>query len=310
MKSAAGETGGVRQDPRAAFGRTLSGDIIEVGPGSEPFPVGSGARVRYVDRSVAGGRDATWPELAGTRRGPKADVDIDLNVDGLAPFPDSSVDAIVASHVIEHVANPIAVLREFERVLRPAGRLALIVPDRGLTFDRVRQPTPLARLIRKLEEGTTTVSDDEIREFCSAIYHQPPIHPEPVREWHNPCRLDTERLDLHRRRSIHVHCWSTEEFAALIAGLLARGLVHWRLAQLFLPGEPLHIEFGLLLERGSTTGPGAGVEFVRDWATAVRATGDRDAGRIARFACALHRDMPSDVLASAEASLLAAPALG
>ena len=126
----------------------------------------------------------------------------------------------------------------------------LVVPDRTVTFDSVRQPTPLAQVLAKFHQGATRVDDEEIREFCRAIYYQPSMHPAVVREWYNPQRLDAERLELHRRRSIHVHCWSPEEFAALVAGLLANRLVSWKLADLYLPGDPRQIEFGLVLERG------------------------------------------------------------
>src|SRR5712692_1683247 len=240
----------MREDPRSVIGRTLSGDVLEIGPGHEPFPIAPGARVRYADRSVKGGRDKNWPELAESPRGPQTDFNIDLDVDGLAPISDCSLDAVIASHVIEHLANPIAALREFERVLRPRGRLILVVPDRHLTFDSVRQSTPLEYVLTKFHQGVTEVGDEEIKEFCSAIYYQPPIHPPAVREWHNPQRLNAELLELHRRRSIHAHCWSPEEFASLVAGLLSSGLVFWKFASLFLPGEPRHIEFCLVLERG------------------------------------------------------------
>jgi hypothetical protein len=146
-------------------------------------------------------------------------------------------------------------------------------------------------LLAKFHHGVTQVDDEEIKEFCSAIYYQPPIHPTIVREWHNPQRLNAELLELHRRRSIHVHCWSPEEFASLIVGLLADGLVAWKLADLFLPGNPRQIEFGFVLERGTSTGRAASNQFVRDWARAVLGTPDHDRRRIAMFDGALRRDL-------------------
>jgi hypothetical protein len=219
--------------------------------------------------------------------GPKAGLNINLDVDGLGPIADCSLAAVIACHVIEHLANPVAALREFERVLRRQGRLVLVVPDRTVTFDSVRQPTTLAHVLAKFHQGVTQVDDEEIREFCSAIYFQPPMHPTAVREWHNPQRLDAERFELHRRRSIHVHCWSPEEFASLIVGLLADGLVSWRFVDLYLPGDPRQIEFGLVLQRSASTGRAASNQFVRDWTNAVLGTPDHDPRRIAMFDCAL-----------------------
>jgi SAM-dependent methyltransferase len=281
----------MREDPRSIIGRTLSGDVLEIGPGDEPFPTAPNSCVRYADRSIEGGRDKNFPELTGLPHGPEADWKIDLDADGLAPIPDSSLDVVIACHVIEHLANPIAALREFERVLRSQGRLVLVVPDRNSTFDCARQPTHLAHALAKFRQGVTQVQHEEIREFCSAIYYQRPFLPTAVREWYNPQRLDAELVELHRRRTIHVHCWSPEEFASLIAGLLACGLASWKFAGFYLPGEPRQIEFGLVLERGTSTGRAGTNQFVRDWTRAVLDSAEYDPRRIAMFDCALHRDL-------------------
>ena len=268
-------------DVRTAIGRTLAGDVLEIGPGHVPFPVGDGARMTYADRSIDGGRDANFPELVGEPHGPDAHVDLDLDRDGLRAFADGSFDGVVASHMIEHLANPVAALVEFWRVLRPGGRLVLLVPDRDHTFDAGRAPTPLAHVLDEHRRGVTSVDEAHIREFCAALYAGPVIHPPEVRDWHDPERLDDERLELHRRRSIHVHCWSPEEFATLIVGIVAAGLGAWALRDVYLRDDLDEdgIEFGLVLERPSTAADDAVTQaaaVAAAWATAVASDPGRD----------------------------------
>ena len=53
------------------------------------------------------------------------------SVDNLTMYPDNSVDLIYCSHVLEHFkrSHVPAVLKEWYRVLKPAGLLRLSVPD-------------------------------------------------------------------------------------------------------------------------------------------------------------------------------------
>jgi ubiquinone/menaquinone biosynthesis C-methylase UbiE len=49
------------------------------------------------------------------------------------PVPDGSFDAVLCSEVLEHVPDPIAAIRELNRVLKPGGTLILTSPFASLT---------------------------------------------------------------------------------------------------------------------------------------------------------------------------------
>lgn len=45
------------------------------------------------------------------------------------PFPKGHFDAVNCRHIIEHVENPMFLLREIHRVLKPKGKLVMLTPD-------------------------------------------------------------------------------------------------------------------------------------------------------------------------------------
>jgi SAM-dependent methyltransferase len=51
------------------------------------------------------------------------------DVDEPLPFEDSSFDGVVLKDLLEHVADPVALVREVHRVLRPAGLVFASSPD-------------------------------------------------------------------------------------------------------------------------------------------------------------------------------------
>lgn len=63
----------------------------------------------------------------------------------------SSYDFVLSSHCIEHLANPLAGLHEWSRVLRQHGALVLIVPHKDGTFDHRRPVTAMSHLIDDFE---------------------------------------------------------------------------------------------------------------------------------------------------------------
>lgn len=57
-------------------------------------------------------------------------------------------DFVVSSHMLEHSANPLAVLLGWKRVLKLNGRLLLVLPHRDGTFDHRRPVTSLDHLVQ------------------------------------------------------------------------------------------------------------------------------------------------------------------
>jgi SAM-dependent methyltransferase len=83
---------------------------------------------------------------------------VDIVADGHElPLEDKSVDFVLASHVLEHIPDPIAAMAEWIRVAREY--VVLIVPHRDRTFDRDRPLTPLAELVERHETGFSSDED-------------------------------------------------------------------------------------------------------------------------------------------------------
>ncbi|GAB3830867.1 class I SAM-dependent methyltransferase [Dactylosporangium cerinum] len=98
----------------------LAGDVLEVGAGTGKLwthvdHVGRGLSLTLTDFSPA--------MCAQLRTVPGARVQQCDATD--LPFPDGSFDTVIANHMLYHLDDPGAALREFARVLRPGGRLAI-----------------------------------------------------------------------------------------------------------------------------------------------------------------------------------------
>ncbi|KAF2841749.1 methyltransferase type 11 [Patellaria atrata CBS 101060] len=100
-----------------------TGDVLEVGAGTGELwrnTDRSGARLTLTDFSPA-----MCEEL---RKLPNATV---RQCDATSlPFENESFDSVIANHMLYHVDDPEAALKEFARVLRPGGQLAVALNGR------------------------------------------------------------------------------------------------------------------------------------------------------------------------------------
>jgi SAM-dependent methyltransferase len=103
----------------ASVGRTTALLDIGTGPGTLIGPaLDRGANVAAIDLS---------PEMVACARSRYPVADIRIGDATTLPYSDRSCDAVTLGFCLHHAAEPTAILREANRVLRTGGRLALAV---------------------------------------------------------------------------------------------------------------------------------------------------------------------------------------
>ncbi|MFZ6017578.1 MAG: class I SAM-dependent methyltransferase [Nitrospirota bacterium] len=102
--------------------KTPRGKLLDVGCASGQFLV----KMRDLGWEVVGVEpDGQAVKVARER----FDLSVHEGVLEEAGFPDNTFDAITMNHVIEHVLDPIATLKECRRVVKPDGKLVVITPN-------------------------------------------------------------------------------------------------------------------------------------------------------------------------------------
>jgi SAM-dependent methyltransferase len=107
-------------------------------PGATLIGVGYAAPYLGSFRSEAGRIGALMPATQGAIMWPSSGgVCTALYEEELLPLPDASVDNLLVVHCLEGSGQVSKLLREFWRVLKPEGRLLIVVPNRRGVWARV-----------------------------------------------------------------------------------------------------------------------------------------------------------------------------
>jgi predicted SAM-dependent methyltransferase len=132
------------------------GRILEFGPLHSPIaPKREGFSVEVVDHLDAAGLREKYATHTNVDTSLIEEVDHVWRGGPLSDLVTGPFDAIIASHVIEHVPDPIGFLQGCQPLLGPGGVVVLAVPDHRRCFDALRPVSTLGALKAAHAEGRT-----------------------------------------------------------------------------------------------------------------------------------------------------------
>ena len=113
-------------------------------------------------------------------------------------FADNSFDVVISFHVLEHIPDDRAALREIHRVLKPNGRLVLCLPETDGPTDNYDPGTPEKRFERYGHH-------DHRRQYGSDIPNLLMDHGFSVRTYSTSDLQDDVRSRLQLFKPDHIH---------------------------------------------------------------------------------------------------------
>lgn len=169
-------------------------------------------------------------------------------------------DYAIASHVIEHVPNPVGWFSGIYEALKPGARFNLAIPDRRFTFDICAPESSLGEFV---EAALLNYERPSARQVFDCCYYGKAI--EPGNRWSD--KLDVQSvpaftgdiapaLALQQAREaiqgtyFDSHCWvfTPDSFLRVLRGLCLVGMFPFELVD-FHPTIEDEFEFFLCLER-------------------------------------------------------------
>ena len=186
--------------------RILRGRGIEIGALHAAVALSPALHVEYcdvIDEQVARER---FPELASSRL-MQPDHLFDVDQVGLEPFPDHSLDFVIANMVLAHLANPLRLLEEMLRVVRPGGHLVVSAADKRFNHDRDRRSTSFNELLTAHLEQRHEIEDQLYVELLEVV---------DVGQVRGPARHVAKAVARARTRREAVHVWSSDDFRSFL----------------------------------------------------------------------------------------------
>ena len=133
-----------------------------------------------------------------------------VEASNLSTSPDGKYDFVLASHVLEHIANPMEALREWNRILKVGGAMLVIVPDKQRTFDHKRPFTTIEHLESDFQANTQEDDLTHVDEILAL--HDLSLDPLAG----SPQQFRERCLRNHSFRAMHHHVYSSEVLGLML----------------------------------------------------------------------------------------------
>ncbi|MCW2982758.1 MAG: hypothetical protein JWR63_328 [Conexibacter sp.] len=190
--------------------------ILEIGGPSALFGGGGLLPVYPIAATVDNvqfAAETAWHDLSGqpdfAPEGPIIGAQHLLDGAHLQGLADDAYDAVISSHVIEHLADPIGGLLAWGRVVRPGGHLLMVAPHHDGTFDRRR---PITELQHMVDDHAALRGEDDLTHLEETLL----LHDHARDVAQDRARWEAERRDNINSRVLHHHVFSTPSLLALL----------------------------------------------------------------------------------------------
>lgn len=257
---------------RALHAVTPRGRIgVELGPLNKPLILREDGEVLYADHRSTEDLRRKYAEhdtVVGAQASTIVDVDLVLENQTLPEALGSRapVDYVVASHVLEHIADPVGWLAEIAGILRDGGVLFLVVPDKRFTFDFYRTPSTAGDLVASHLTRATIGSPAQVFEHVAraaavdvpAVWSGRGRTPEPMFDSQLGSALVHARGVADSGFYFDVHCtvYTPVSFLAVFRDLIALGLIPFEIAEI-VPTPRYALEFYVTLRKRESLDPAA-----------------------------------------------------
>jgi len=267
---------------------------LEIGPLAAPRVRKDQGPVRYLDHASTAGLRRKYVDDPVIKDRLDDIVDVDYVIGENQTISevvaaDAPFDYVIASHVFEHIPDPIGWMQDLTHVLRPGGILSLIIPDKRYSFDINRSLTEVSDLVDAYLRRLRRPSYRQTFDFFSkalggmvdahSVWDGTADYSLAVRQdFDDPdmAALDACRTMQRSDQFMDVHCgvYTSDSFLDVFEKLARLNLVDYEIAEFF-PTEYNTLEFHVSLRLLDSAGDRERLLALQTASVARAQTGER-----------------------------------